>query len=306
MRTTTSWTLFALAPAVLAQGLRQATGGVEPTAVVQQYPTPTPEVSDCTANLITTLCDYKEPGSAFAVASSGKAHCWEYCNAHQPCNFVIFAAGNPYTGSGTCWLYPDEQFDKSAGTEGCDYLSVYDKPKCAEPTPTSGACTATASPSAVAKICDYPSPDTCFYTCKASLGATDCLSQCANSDACSYAVFNPRNDDLNPFASGTCWIYTNGTYDASKAGTCSGKPEQYVYENPCPKAVSSPAKADAAPDSASVSAPATSAKGTAVDVERASGAAVTPTVKPNGAGSVGVSVGGSFAVGVAALMWQAL
>ena len=70
--------------------------------------------------------------------------------------------------------------------------------------------------------------------------------------------------------------------------------------------VSSPAKADAAPDSASVSAPATSAKGTAVDVERASGAAVTPTVKPNGAGSVGVSVGGSFAVGVAALMWQAL
>lgn len=101
MRTTTSWTLLALAPAVLAQGLRQATGGVEPTAVVQQYPTPTPEVSSCTANLITTLCDYKEPGSAFAVASSGKAMCWEYCNEHQPCNFVIFVAGNPYTGTGT-------------------------------------------------------------------------------------------------------------------------------------------------------------------------------------------------------------
>ena len=305
MRTTTTWTLIALAPAVIAQGLRQATGGVEPTAVVQQYPTPTPEVSTCTANLITTLCDYKEPGSAFAVASSGKAMCWEYCNEHQPCNFVIFVAGNPYTGTGTCWLYPDEQFDKSAGKEGCDYLSVYDKPKCADPTPTSGACTATASPSAVAKICDYPTPDdNCWSTCTASLGATDCLSQCAKSDSCSYVVFNPRTEDLSPFASGTCWMYPNGTYDASKAGTCSGKPEQYVYENPCPKSVSSPAKAESAPDSASVSAP--SAKGTGVDVERASEAATTPTVQPNGAGFVDASVGGSFAVGVAALMWQAL
>jgi hypothetical protein len=166
MKTTTIWTLIALAPAVLAQGLRQATGGDEPTSVVQWYPTPTPEVSNCTANLITTICDYKEPGSAFAVASSGKAHCWEYCNSHQPCNFVIFAAGNPYTGDGTCWLYPDEQFDKNAGKEGCDFLSVYDKPTCAQPTPTVGACTATASPSAVASICDYPTPDdNCWSTC---------------------------------------------------------------------------------------------------------------------------------------------
>lgn len=309
MRTAALWTSIALAPAVLAQGLRQATGGDEPTSIIQWYPTPTPEVSNCTANLITKLCDYKKPGSAFAVASSGKAHCWEYCNSHQPCNFVIFAAGNPYTGSGSCWVYPDEQFDKSAGQEGCDYLSVYDKPRCAEPTPTSGACKATASPSAVASICDYPTPDDdCWSTCTASGGATDCLSQCAQSDSCSYVVFNPRNEALSPFSSGTCWMFPNGTYDASKAGTCDGKPEQYVYQNPCPKpaspSTSSGSALGSAPASASVSAP--DATGTDVDAERVSGSGATPTAKPNSAALTGVSTGGSFFVGVVALMWQAM
>lgn len=305
MKTTAFWTSIALAHAVLAQGLRQATGGEEPTSAVQWYPTPTPEVSNCTASLITTLCDYKEPGSAFAVASSGKAHCWEYCNSHQPCNFVIFAAGNPYTGTGTCWLYPDEQFDKSAGKEGCDYLSVYDKPTCAEPTPTSGACTATASPSAIASICDYPTPDdNCWSSCTASGGATDCLSQCAESASCSYVVFNPRNEDLSPFSSGTCWMYPNGTYDATKAGSCSGKPEQFVYENPCPKPAPSSTPSGSAPASASASAP--TATGTNVDAERASESVVTPTAKPNSAALVDVSDGGWLAVGVAVLLWPAM
>jgi hypothetical protein len=289
MKTTTIWTLIALAPAVLAQGLRQATGGDEPTSVVQWYPTPTPEVSNCTANLITTLCDYKEPGSAFAVASSGKAHCWEYCNSHQPCNFVIFAAGNPYTGDGTCWLYPDEQFDKNAGKEGCDFLSVYDKPTCAQPTPTVGACTATASPSAVASICDYPTPDdNCWSSCSASEGATDCLSQCAESESCNYVVFNPRNEDLSPFSSGTCWMYPNGTYDATKAGTCGGKPEQYVYKNPCPKPASLSSASGSAP--ASSSAPARTATGTDVDAEQVSGSIATPAIQRNSAMLVDISI----------------
>jgi hypothetical protein len=289
MKATTVWTLITLAPAVLAQGLRQATGGDEPTSVVQWYPTPTPEVSNCTANLITTLCDYKEPGSAFAVASSGKAHCWEYCNSHQPCNFVIFAAGNPYTGTGTCWLYPDEQFDKNSGKEGCDYLSVYDKPTCAQPTPTFGACTATASPSAVASICDYPTPDdNCWSSCTASEGATDCLSQCAESESCSYVVFNPRTEDLSPFSSGTCWMYPNGTYDATKAGNCGGKPEQYVYENPCPKPASLSSASGSAPASASASA--RTATGTDVNAEQVSGSIATPAMQRNGAMLVDVSL----------------
>lgn len=290
MKTITSWALISLVPAALAQGLRQATGAVEPTSVVQWYPTPTPEVSNCTANLITTLCEYKEPGSAFAVASSGKAHCWEYCHAHQPCNFVIFVTGNPYTGTGTCWLYPDEQFDKSAGKEGCDYLSVYDKPACAEPTPTSGACTATASPSAIASTCSYPTPDdNCQSSCSASSGATACLSQCAQSESCNFVIFNPGNEDLSPFFSGSCWMYTNGTYDATKAGSCSGKPEQYVYKNPCPNAAASSPAQGSAPTSAPASAP--SSTDVTVNSERTSVGAASPTANPNSAAFRKLSLG---------------
>lgn len=310
MKSTHFWASLAIAqaPLIFAQGLRQATGGVEPTTTVQWYPTPTPEVSNCTASLITTLCDYKEPGSAFAVASSGKAHCWEYCNTHQPCNFVVFATGNPYTGTGTCWLYPDETFDKSAGTTGCDHLSVYDKPTCSVPTPTSGACTATASPSAVASVCAYPTPDdNCFYSCSASDGATNCLSQCAESDSCSYVVFNPHNDDNSPFASGSCWMYPNGTYDATKASTCSGAPEQFVYENPCPKQSSSSSPLGSASASSGGSTPtATGSSNNDAEAERASQSAATPSANANGAASMGFSAGSSLVVGLAALMWQGL
>jgi hypothetical protein len=197
---------------------------------------------DCSASLVAELCDYKEPGAEFAIASSGKAHCWDYCDSHEPCNFVIFVAGNPYTGTGTCWLYPGEEYDESAGsTDGCSspYLSVYDKPTCratGTATATSDACTATASPSAVASVCGYPSPDDdCFYSCSASSSAGNCLSQCVDDDSCNYVVFNPQNPSNTPYASGSCWMYTNGTYSAEDAGTCEGEPEQYVYENPCPK-----------------------------------------------------------------------
>ncbi|KAL7922750.1 hypothetical protein ACQKWADRAFT_292312 [Trichoderma austrokoningii] len=237
-------------------------------ALAETSPTPTPTSTSaaptCTASLITSLCDYPEPGPDFAIASDGRPNCWDYCNAHPPCNFVIFLAGNPYTGTGTCWLYPGESYDASAGsTSGCDnpYLFVYDKPVCSGGTPTSGGCAATASPSAVASVCGYPTPDdNCFSTCTASESATDCLSQCAKADSCNYVVFNPHNPDNSPYASGTCWMYPNGTFDAGAATTCSGAPEQFVYDNVCPKP--SPSFSSSAAPSASSSAAARSSTGT--------------------------------------------
>lgn len=310
---------LAYAPAVLAQGLRQATGGPEATPV-PWYPSPPPEVSECTASLITTLCDYKSPGPRWAVASSGRAHCWEYCNKNQPCDFVIFAAGNPYTGTGTCWLYPGETFDESAGSTGCEFLSVYDKPDCGDATPTAGACEATASPSAVATVCDYPTPDDdCWGSCTASGGAPDCLSQCVEADSCSYAVFNPRNEGNSPYNSGTCWMYPSGTFDANKAKTCSGAPEQFVYENPCPKppkpsssssstsTTSSPSStggSSPSSDGSSSASPTGSSRGAEAEEARDGGDASADD--SNGSALTGVSLSGLLGVGVAALMWQGL
>jgi len=312
MKTTPFITSLALVHLSLAQ---MRGDGPEPTTIIDRYPTPTPEVSNCDANLITTLCDYKDPGPSFAVASSGKKHCWEYCNAHPPCNFVIFAAGNPYTGSGSCWLYPGEQFDESAGEKGnCgnEYLSVFDKPACAgEPTPTEGACAATASPSAIAEICDYPEPETCFKTCSAQSGAVGCLSQCTELESCSYAVFVPRNYDgspgESPYMSGTCWMYPEGSYDASKAGKCSGKPEQYVYENPCPKP--KPSASPSAPKDKGEG----EGKGDATEsgdaakpsasVEQGFEAYVEPLETEGAASSSGFSVGALFVAGISALFY---
>jgi hypothetical protein len=230
--------------------LAESTGTATITASTTTTTTASEEPS-CTASLITTLCDYPEPFRA--VASSGREHCWGYCNENQPCDFVIFLAGNPNTGSGTCWVYPGESYDASKGsTEGCDnpFLSVYDKPVCEGPsTTTPGDCAATASPSAVASICDYPPPEDCFNDCKASSGASNCLSLCAESDECSYAVFNPRGETNSPYESGTCWIYADGKYDSEEAGTCGSEgPEQYVYSNPCPKPPK-PSTTTAAPSS---------------------------------------------------------
>jgi hypothetical protein len=214
------------APAILAQASH--------TTVVSATTSATPT---CTASLITSLCDYPSPGPEFAVAIESRASCWSYCSAHPPCDFVIFSAGNPSTGTGTCWLYPGKTFDASAGSSNCGNpsLSVYNKPVCVGGSPTSGACAATASPSAVASVCGYPPPDDCFETCVASTSASSCLSQCAKAESCSYVVFNPRNPSNSPYASGTCWMYRNGTYDAGSVTTCSGKPEQFVYHNVCPK-----------------------------------------------------------------------
>jgi len=207
--------------------------------LAQSTSTAASSVPSCTASLISEICDYPSPGPEFAVAIESRASCWEYCDSHPPCSFVIFAAGNPTTGSGTCWLYPGKTYDASAASSDCGNPSrfVYDKPTCSGgATPTGAGCVATATPSAIAEVCDYPTPpDNCFNSCTASEGAVDCLSQCAQADECSFVVFNPHNPSGNPYASGTCWMYPNGTYAADAAGTCSGAPEQYVYHNLCPK-----------------------------------------------------------------------
>ncbi|KAF3057520.1 hypothetical protein CFAM422_012414 [Trichoderma lentiforme] len=231
-------------------------------AATTPSPTSTSSAPTCTASLIASLCNYPEPGPDFAVAEDSRASCWNYCNAHPPCSFVIFAEGNPYTGTGTCWLYPGESYDASAGSSNCadskPYLFVYSQPVCkgGKGSPTSDSCAATATPSAIASVCGYPTPDDdCFSSCSASYGATDCLSQCAKADSCSYVVFNPHNDDNSPYAPGSCWMYPNGTYDASAASTCKGAPEQYVYKNPCPKpshsSSSAPAKSTGTTSTAS-------------------------------------------------------
>ncbi|KAL5340155.1 hypothetical protein BJX70DRAFT_396928 [Aspergillus crustosus] len=201
--------------------------------------TSTAATSSCTASLITKLCDYPEPGPQFAVSSDGIEFCWEKCNNSPPCDFVIFNQGNPYLNIGTCWLYPGETYDESKGSDDCGNPAyfVYDKPECSggNPTATVGACEATACPSAIASVCGYPAPGDCWDGCIASSGASHCLSLCAEADACSYAVFNPHNPSNSPYALGTCWMYPNGTYDADSASECSGEPEQFVYENICPK-----------------------------------------------------------------------
>ena len=299
MKTTHFWALIALcAPAVLAQSTRTTASQTSATSAAPS----------CTASLITKLCDYPEPGDDFAVAEDTPG-CWAYCNAHPPCNFAIFAAGNPNTGSGTCWLYPAQNFDASAGSKNCGnpYLSVYDKPVCAgtpsaTATTSSGACAATAAPSAIASVCSYPTPPGgCFDDCTASSSAVDCLSQCVDAASCSYAIFNPHNGNNSPYGSGTCWIYPSGTYDAGSAKTCSGKPEQFVYKNPCPKGSSSPSLSSSPSPSSS---PSSSSAGNSTKTE---GNTQNSTPGSHNVASSSFSLSKSLAVGMAAvLLWRSL
>ncbi|KAM7189746.1 hypothetical protein V8F33_009885 [Rhypophila sp. PSN 637] len=264
------------------------------------------EEPSCTASLITTLCDYPEP--FIAAASSGKAHCWDYCNANPPCDFVIFAAGNPYTGTGTCWVYPGEAFDEARGTtDGCSnpYLSVYAKPEC-KPSATvpGGGCAATASPSAVASVCGYlPPDDDCFKDCKASSGAVHCLSLCAESEACNYAVFNPQGPNLSPYGPGNCWIFKDGEYDAGKAGSTCGSegPEQYVYNNVCPRPAAPTVSSSSSPSAATSGSEGGGSSATESDEPSATGQAGKVEAKDNnsaGSAPVALSLGSLLAVGL--------
>jgi hypothetical protein len=271
----------------------------------------------CTASLITSLCTYPGPGPSFAVAIDSRASCWEYCNGNPPCSFVIFSAGNPYFPSGTCWLYPGETFDASKGSSDCPHprLSVYDQPVCAggSATTTAGACTATATPSAIASGCGYPAPNDCFTDCIASAGAPSCLSQCAQADSCSYVVFNPHNPGNSPYASGTCWIYPDGTFDAGSVTACSGAPGQYVYDNPCPEpSPSSSSRSSSATERTSGTGTAGTTQGLAISAAQgsngteAAGNTTGSTTSSKNAAPVGLALTTPLAIGVAVLIWQAL
>ncbi|OBT87762.1 hypothetical protein VE02_03098 [Pseudogymnoascus sp. 03VT05] len=250
----------------------------------------------CTASLITSLCDYPNAGPEFSVASSGKAHCWDYCNAHPPCNFAIFSAGNPYTGSGACLLYPGETFDASKGSTDCGNpaLSVYDKPVCpvGTATTTAGACAATASPSAVASVCGYPSPpDNCQSSCYASSGSADCLSICAKADSCNYAVFKALSPSKSPYSAGSCWIYTEGKFNPGAATACTGAPDQFVYnnlDNVCPKP---------SPTSSSLKPSATAPPSGTGTAGATTGSTNSATTNSHGTGSTGSSGTGGDTTG---------
>lgn len=301
------WVSIALlAPAVLTESIATSTTS-----------TSTAAAPSCTSSLITTLCSYPEPDPGTAVASDSRASCWDYCNANPPCNFVIFSAGNPTTGTGTCWLYPGETFDASEGSSNCTNpsLSVYSQPVCAggSATTTAGGCAATATPSAVASVCGYPAPGDCFDDCIASTGASNCLSECANADSCSYVVFNPENGSNSPYASGNCWIYPNGTFNAGSATACSGDPEQFVYNNLCPKpstsssslSLSATERSNGTGTTSATTGSTTGAAAGSNGTETA-GAATSSTTSGKNSAPIGLSPSSPLAIGVAVLIWQAL
>ncbi|KXJ88534.1 hypothetical protein Micbo1qcDRAFT_166579 [Microdochium bolleyi] len=284
----------------------------------------------CTAELLGEFCDYpKPPGTGvFNIATDGRAGCWKYCAEHQPCDFSVWVEANAELDKGTCWVYPGQSFDASLGTtEGCGnrYLKVYGKPTCTglpAPTPIGTAtapvlaCAATASPSAVAQVCDYPTPkEGCFSLCSAQTSAAGCLSQCAQLDSCAFVVYNPHNPAGSPHSTGSCWMYPEAeTYDPSAGKTCSGPAEQYVYENKCPKpprpSSSTPAPAGGASPTAGAAAGGSgsgSSGAAGVAGAAATQASPTPTeVGKSAAGSVRASVGSLVLGGVAILMAQLL
>ncbi|KAJ6114239.1 hypothetical protein N7486_000017 [Penicillium sp. IBT 16267x] len=288
----------------------------ESIATPATFTTSTAAAPSCTSSLITSLCSYPEPGPDFAVASDSRAFCWDYCNTHPPCDFVIFSAGNPNTGTGTCWLYPGETFDASKGNSNCvnPSLSVYSQPVCAggSATTTAGACAATVTPSAIASVCGYPAPGDCFSSCAASTGVSNCLSQCAEADSCSYVVFNPENSSNSPYASGNCWIYPNGTFNAGSVTACSGAPEQFVYNNLCPKPSSSSSSLS---PSATERSSGTETTGTTPDSTTSAPTGSNGTETAGNTGSttssknsapIGLSLTNPLALGVPILIWQAL
>ncbi|KAF9886543.1 hypothetical protein FE257_011315 [Aspergillus nanangensis] len=282
---------------------------IEPTTTSTTTTAATPS---CTASILTTLCDYPDPD--LAVASASRAGCWDYCHNHPPCDFAIWARANPYLDTGTCWLYPGETFDADKGSStGCSnpYLDVYSKPVCPSATTTTpGACAATETPKAIASGCGYPVPGggDCFNDCYASSGAVNCLSLCAKADSCSYAVFNPGNEDLSPYGAGNCWVYPEGKFDEDEVKTCSGKPEQYVYNNVCPKP-SSPSASSSLSSSSSSATERESATGTAGVASDSTAVAATAgpmAANKENSASVGRSRVYPLAIGVVVLIWQAL
>ncbi|KAJ5933854.1 hypothetical protein N7454_006183 [Penicillium verhagenii] len=304
MKSTPFWVSSAL---LIPQALALAASATTSTT------TSTTAAATCTASLITTLCSYTEPADGTAVASDGSAFCWDYCNANPPCSFVIFRLGDPYTGDGTCWLYPGETFDASEGTTDCDdpiFPFALPLPPPLPQPPLLIPAPPLRPPSAVASVCGYPAPADCDSNCYASSGASNCMSICAKADACSYTVFNTNNEDYSPYGDGTCWVYPSGTYDASNATTCTDNVYQYVYDNECPKPSTSSSSSSS---SATGTAAATSGSTTSTNIvsdgtDNGSNttSASTATATSKNSASVGLSLPNPLAMGMAALAWLAL
>lgn len=309
MKTTTFWAIAGLAATAAAQDA--------PATTTAAGPAPS-----CTANLITTLCDYPEPELDFAVAAD-RASCWAYCVEHTDCQFVVFSEGNPYTGSGTCWLYPGQSFDASKGKDGgsCSHpwAFVYDTPKCSGLPPSyadsvpSQCSAAVAKPSPIAEVCGYPAPPgNCFYDCAAVENASQCLSLCAKKDSCNYAVFNAQSDSKSPYRMGNCWMYTEGSFDSKAGKACSGKTEQYVYKNTCPRPPPTSTLASLA-SSTAVGASAGSKTGEASPQGTAEGNGTNGAIFKDGASHTtnshnaapsALALHGGLAIGAAVIAWN--
>ncbi|KAJ5711091.1 hypothetical protein N7488_005247 [Penicillium malachiteum] len=299
MKTTLFWASVALfVPRALAVSATSTTSAASTS-------TSTTSTATCTASLAATLCDYPEPEEGTAVASSGTEFCWDYCYENPPCSFVIFVPGNPTLGTGTCWVYPGESYNSSAASTNCTdpYLEVYDDVECSggsATTTTSSGCAATATPSAVAEVCGYPAPADCDSVgCVSSTGAVNCLSECVEADACSYAVFNPDNSDDSEYGAGTCWLYPSGTFNSDSATTCNGTTEQYVFDNPCPKPSSSSTSS-----TVTGTATGTAASGATGTATGTAGASTSTSTKNSAPTSMPLS--NSLAIAVAMLIWRAI
>ncbi|KAF3929214.1 hypothetical protein AA313_de0204069 [Arthrobotrys entomopaga] len=197
-----------------------------------------------TATLIDSLCDYPVPPNTFvnAVASDGPEYCWQACQEHPTCNFVIYRQGDlslpGISGPGTCWLYPNIKYapkkaKKCKGTEQ-PFLFVYDAPTCAPPPPPKPTCSALTAHLAHS-LCDYPVPPNPPMNAVATDGPEFCWQACFDHPVCNFVIFRKGIPTLPGISGpGTCWLYPSLSYDPSKGTKCTGTdvPSLFVYNTP--------------------------------------------------------------------------
>ena len=111
-------------------------------------------------------------------------------------------------------------------------------------------------------------------------------------------------------------MYPNGTFDATKGKKCSGKTEQYVYENPCPKAAASSSASASASKSSGSEGPKETGEGSGSGSGNGGGdgnanaegadKGKDDLTKTGDAVSTGFSLGNVLAVSMAVLLLQGL
>ena len=92
-------------------------------------------------------------------------------------------------------------------------------------------------------------------------------------------------------------MYSNGTFDAGSASECSGDPEQFVYENPCPKPSAS-ASSSSSPSSSSAT------DGSGDTAVAASAAESSPTGENSASRGFSITGMNILAMAVAVLVWR--